>query len=79
MITSHDQSTVEDGKPPQYADTEAQLSSEGGNVYSVISCVQRALRRAGHREAATEFSAAARSAQSYDEVLQLAMRTVVVT
>ncbi|MCZ1012000.1 hypothetical protein [Streptomyces lydicus] len=66
-------------KAPQYPDAEAQLSGVGGNVYSVISCVQRALRKAGHREAATEFSTAARNAQSYDEVLQLAMHTVVVT
>ncbi|WP_435058506.1 hypothetical protein [Streptomyces sp. bgisy060] len=61
---------------PQYPDVEVQLSGEDGNVYSVIGRVQRALRRAGHHEAATEFSTAARGAQSYDEVLQLAMRTV---
>ncbi|MFJ4010923.1 hypothetical protein [Streptomyces sp. NPDC090026] len=61
---------------PQYPDVTVQLSGEDGNVYSVIGRVQQALRRADHREAATEFSQAARSSRSYDEVLQLAMRTV---
>ncbi|MDJ0464998.1 hypothetical protein [Streptomyces sp. H27-C3] len=61
---------------PQYPEVAVQLSGEDGNVYSVIGRVQGALRKAGHRDAATEFSQAARAAQSYDEVLQLAMRTV---
>ncbi|MFJ9241001.1 hypothetical protein ACIRJ3_39190 [Streptomyces anulatus] len=61
---------------PQYPNVAVQLSGEDGNVYSVIGLVQKALRRAGHREAATEFSQAALGSQSYDEVVQLAMRTV---
>ncbi|MFJ2278848.1 hypothetical protein ACIOEZ_32390 [Streptomyces sp. NPDC087866] len=61
---------------PQYPDVEVRLTGEDGNVYSVIGRVQQALRRAGHREAATEFTQTARSSGSYDEVLQLAMRTV---
>ncbi|MFH8294980.1 hypothetical protein [Streptomyces sp. NPDC018059] len=61
---------------PQYPEVEVRLSGEDGNVYSVIGRIQQALRRAGHSEAATEFGAAARGAGSYDEVLQLAMRTV---
>ncbi|WP_282795765.1 hypothetical protein [Streptomyces sp. CC224B] len=61
---------------PQHPDVKVQLSGEDGNVYSVIGRIQRALRQAGRGEAATEFVAAARSAGSYDEVIQLAMRTV---
>ncbi|MEU3704711.1 hypothetical protein AB0E82_20780 [Streptomyces anulatus] len=61
---------------PQHPNVTVQLSGEDGNVYSVIGLVQKALRKAGHREAATEFGQAALGSGSYDEVVQLAMRTV---
>ncbi|MFJ1837855.1 hypothetical protein ACIOJ9_28795 [Streptomyces sp. NPDC088175] len=61
---------------PQHPDVTVQLSGEDGNVYSVIGIVQKALRRAGHHEAATAFGRTALGSQSYDEVIQLAMRTV---
>ncbi|TQE33052.1 hypothetical protein [Streptomyces ipomoeae] len=61
---------------PQFPDVEVQLSGEDGNVFSVIGRVAQALRQSGHRGEAQEFAKAAYSAGSYDEVLQLAMRTV---
>lgn len=60
----------------KHPDIEVRLSGEDGNVFSVISRVQRALRRAGFPEDAEEFGSRAHSASSYDDVIQLAMRTV---
>jgi hypothetical protein len=61
---------------PKYPDVEVQLSGEDGNVFLVIGRVERALKREGLYAAAREFNAAAHNAQSYDEVIQLAMDTV---
>lgn len=52
------------------------LTGANGNVYNLIGLVRRALDRAGERAAATAFTNAARKCGSYDEVLQLIMRTV---
>ena len=60
----------------KYPDIEVQLSGEDGNAFSIIGRVSRAIRRAEGNEAATEFSSAAMKCGSYDEVLQLCMRTV---
>jgi hydroxyethylthiazole kinase-like sugar kinase family protein len=56
-----------------------QLSGEDGNVFNVIGRVSRALKAAGEHAAAKEFTDKAFAAKSYDEVLQLCMRTVNVT
>jgi hypothetical protein len=61
---------------PAYPDVTVQLTDADGNVFAVISRVARALRAAGHPEAAHTFAAEATHQGSYEEVLQLVMRTV---
>lgn len=61
---------------PAYPDVTVQLSGEDGNAHQIIGLVCRELRRAGHPKAASEFAATAFKSTSYDELLQLAMRTV---
>lgn len=39
-----------------YPDVEVQLTGTSGNVFSIIGLVTKALRRAGHVEAASKFS-----------------------
>jgi len=49
-----------------------QLTGEDGNVFAVIGRVQRALKKDGQLERATEFAKKAMSGDyTYDEVLQL--------
>lgn len=60
----------------KYPTVKVRLSGRHGNVFSIISRVSQALKRAGQPEAAEEFATAAMNAHSYDEVLQLCMRTV---
>lgn len=62
-----------------YPGVDVELSGEDGNVFLIVGRVARALRRAGHADAADEFSAAVKQCGSYDEVLQLAMHTVAVS
>ncbi|MFF4409811.1 hypothetical protein [Streptomyces sp. NPDC001404] len=64
---------------PAYPDVQVRLSGQDGNAHNVIGLVARALREAGHREAATEFAENALKSGSYDELLQLALRTVSVS
>jgi len=61
---------------PAYPDVSVQLSGQDGNAFGIIGSVSRALRRAGHREAAETFSREAVDSPSYDALIQLAMRTV---
>ncbi|MCZ0983984.1 hypothetical protein O1L60_45300 [Streptomyces diastatochromogenes] len=61
---------------PAHPDVEVQLSGEDGNAYHLIGLVSRALRQAGHRDAASDFARAAVRLASYDDLLQLIMRTV---
>ena len=60
----------------KYPDVDVQLSGEDGNVFSIIGRVSKALRTAGHDEAADAFANEAMDQASYDDVLQLVMRTV---
>lgn len=60
-------------------DVQVQLSGTDGNVFAIIGRVKQALERAGHREEAKAFTAAAFRAESYDAVLVLCMQTVEVT
>jgi hypothetical protein len=60
----------------KFPDIEVQLSGEDGNVFAIIGRVRRALRRAGEQEAADEYTLDMTNACSYDEALQITMRTV---
>lgn len=60
----------------KYPNVQVQLVGEDGNAFAIIGRVSRALKRAGHREAATEWCAAAMACGSYDALLRLAMETV---
>jgi hypothetical protein len=60
----------------KFPDVEVKLLGEDGNVFAIIGRVNRALRRAGHPEAASEFTQEAMSQESYDHVLLLVQRTV---
>lgn len=51
-----------------------QLSGEDGNVFSIIARVGKALRKSDQPEKEKEFRDKAFKAESYDEVLQLAMK-----
>jgi len=58
---------------------ECNLSDENGNVFNIIACVSRALKRADLKEQATEFQQKAMAAKSYDEVLRMCFDYVEVT
>lgn len=60
-------------KHPEIA---VRLTEVNGNVFAVIGAVRSALQRAGLREEARSFVTEAMSLNSYDEVLQLCLRTV---
>jgi hypothetical protein len=60
----------------KFPDVEVGLIGEDGNVFNVIGKVKKALRAAGYREGAEEFTREAFACGSYDEVLQLVMNTV---
>ncbi|MGH8882657.1 MAG: hypothetical protein ACRD0P_35830 [Stackebrandtia sp.] len=64
---------------PTHCDVVVELAGVDGNVFSIVGRIARALRGEGRGAAAAEFTEAACSCSSYDEVLQLAMRTVTVT
>ena len=63
----------------RYPEVEVQLTGRDGNAFSVIGAVSKALRSHVSRAAADEFAAEAMRAGSYDDLLQLAMRTVSVS
>ena len=60
----------------EFPDVHVQLSGEDGNVFSIIGRVTKALKRVGEYDAATQFANDAMDCPSYDDVLQLVMRTV---
>lgn len=60
----------------KYPEVTVKLVGEDGNVFNIVGLTTRALKRAGHPEAAKAFSDQAFECSSYDEVLQLVMRTV---
>jgi hypothetical protein len=60
----------------KYPDVSAKFTV-GDNVYVIIVSVELALKRAGYREAATEFREAAFASETYDDVVDLARETVV--
>lgn len=63
---------------PDHPEVVVKLSGEDGNVYNIIGRVRNALRKAGYKNEALAFNAAALVSRSYDDVLQLAMSIVTV-
>jgi hypothetical protein len=61
---------------PLFPFVRVQLVGEDGNAFSIIARVQRALIRAGQRDAADAFVAQATESESYDALLRLVMNTV---
>jgi len=55
---------------------ECQLSGINGNVFNIIGTVSKALRNAGLRDKAVEFSDRAVQQESYDAVLRLCFEYV---
>jgi hypothetical protein len=53
-----------------------QLTGTDGNAFAIIANVDKALKRAGLRERAQEWRAAAFKSASYDALLQLAFEYV---
>lgn len=64
---------------PKYPDVEVTLTGTDGNAFAIIGNVSKALKRAGERDAAREWSDAAMACESYDALLVLAMQTVEVS
>lgn len=64
---------------PRYPDVHVQLSGRDGNTGAIMGYVSDALKRAGHGDAVNEWRTAVMSAESYDEVLRLAMNWVEVS
>lgn len=60
---------------PKYPEVEVQLSGEDRNAMAIMARVSRAMERAGLRAEANAFRQQAMSG-SYDDLLQLCMRTV---
>lgn len=60
----------------KYPNITVRLIGTDGNAFAIIGNVVRVLRREAGPGAAAEFQAAALSSDSYDELLQLCMRTV---
>ena len=55
---------------------KVRLIGENGNVFSIIGRISKALKKAGQKEKAKEFYSKAMNRESYDKVLQLAMKYV---
>lgn len=61
---------------PKYPDVNVDLTRVDGNVFAIIGAVRSALKRGGYTDEAKEFTEAAMSSSSYNDVLVLVMRTV---
>ena len=57
-------------------DVRVALVGEDGNAFAIIGRVSRALKQAGHRELASEFTSAAMRQKSYDDLLCLVLEYV---
>lgn len=60
----------------KYPDVHVQLTGNDGNAFGVIGAVEKAIRREVGRDEAKEFTDTAYKCGSYDELLQLCMKTV---
>lgn len=64
---------------PEFPDIVVKLTGEDGNVFAIIGRVSQALRRGDVTPAAIQsYRDKCCEASSYDEVLQITMRTVTV-
>jgi hypothetical protein len=61
-----------------YKHIEVDLSTRDGNAFAIIGRVAGALRRGVSHEVAEAFRLDAMDSESYDDLIQLAMRTVTV-
>jgi hypothetical protein len=61
---------------PKYPDVAVRLVGFDANVFAIIGTVAKALRRTKGEGAAEAYRVEAMNAASYDEVLQITMRTV---
>lgn len=61
----------------EFPGVRVKLTGRDGNAFSIIGRVSRAIKNANHSQA--RFLEAAAKTQSYDELLQLVMRTVSVS
>jgi hypothetical protein len=71
--------TAADPHQPTYPHVCVRLSGTDGNTFMVIGLVASVLRREVGNDAADAFNTAAYNCRSSDEVLRLAMATVVVS
>lgn len=60
---------------PKFPDVKVELIGQNGNAFSILGRVSKALKRAGHAEAAKEFLAEATTGD-YDHLLATAMAYV---
>ncbi len=60
----------------KFPDVSVQLTGNDGNAFAIIGAVSKALKKAGYKDAAAEFTAAAFASTSYDNLLALCMDTV---
>jgi len=60
---------------PKYTDVTVQLTGRDGNAFSILGAVRKALRRAGHEDAADDFFKEATTGD-YNHLLQTAMKFV---
>lgn len=63
---------------PKYPEVTVKLIGQDGNAFNIIGLVAAALKKAGHKEAAAEFTQRAFDSGSYDEVLRLVRESVAV-
>lgn len=70
------EASADDGGGVRFPDVKVRLIGTDGNVFALTARVSDALRRAGHREAASELADQVAGCGSYDEALRLFMRTV---
>ncbi len=64
---------------PKYPDVNVELVGQDGNVFNIIGLVSKALKKAGYRDAANDFTSNAFACGSYEDVLQLTISTVTVS
>jgi hypothetical protein len=61
----------------KYPNIKVKLTGKDGNIFAIMGCVVRAMRKARvSLEEIEAFCGQVASARSYDEALQVAMRTV---
>lgn len=61
---------------PRFPEVVVELVDRDGNALTIVGAVARALRDADEVDGAAQWTAAAWSCGSYDELLRLAMATV---